>query len=65
MQRRDRGLDDQVVMLTLRPAPDNEADGAGRFAVDEDPAKLGETVVLPPFLEPQRKQIVGNLKPID
>ena len=39
-------------------------DGPG-FAVDEDPATLGETVVLPPFLEPQRKQIVGNLKPID
>ena len=39
-------------------------DGPG-FAVDEDPAKLGETVVLPPFLEPRRKQIVGNLKPID
>jgi len=39
-------------------------DGPG-FAVDEDPAKLGETVVLPPFLEPYRKQIVANLKPID
>jgi glyoxalase family protein len=25
-------------------------DGPG-FAVDEDPAKLGETVVLPPFLD--------------
>lgn len=39
-------------------------DGPG-FAVDEDPAKLGETVVLPPFLEPRRKQIIANLKPID
>ena len=39
-------------------------DGPG-FAVDEDPAKLGETVVLPPFLEPYRQQIVANLKPID
>jgi len=39
-------------------------DGPG-FAVDEDPAKLGETVVLPPFLEPRRKEIVANLKPID
>lgn len=39
-------------------------DGPG-FAVDEDPGKLGETVVLPPFLEPQRQQIVANLKPID
>jgi glyoxalase family protein len=39
-------------------------DGPG-FAVDEDPASLGERVVLPPFLEPHRKQIVANLKPID
>ena len=39
-------------------------DGPG-FAVDEDPATLGETVVLPPFLEPYRKQILANLKPID
>ncbi len=39
-------------------------DGPG-FAVDEDPTKLGETVVLPPFLEPYRQQIVANLKPID
>ncbi len=30
-----------------------------------DPARLGETVVLPPFLEPYRRQIVKNLKPID
>ncbi len=39
-------------------------DGPG-FAVDEDPATLGETVVLPPFLESHRQQIVANLKPID
>jgi len=39
-------------------------DGPG-FAVDEDPATLGETLVLPPFLEPHRTQIVTNLKPID
>lgn len=39
-------------------------DGPG-FAVDEDPATLGETVVLPPFLEPRRAEIVANLKPID
>ncbi len=39
-------------------------DGPG-FAVDEDAATLGETVVLPPFLEPQRQQIVANLKPIE
>ena len=38
-------------------------DGPG-FAVDEDPATLGEHVVLPPFLEPQRERIVANLKPI-
>jgi glyoxalase family protein len=39
-------------------------DGPG-FAVDEDPATLGEKVVLPPFLEPHRAAIVANLKPID
>ena len=39
-------------------------DGPG-FAVDEDPAKLGESVVLPPFLEPYRQHIVSNLKPIE
>ena len=27
------------------------------FAVDEDPATLGEKVVLPPFLEPHREQM--------
>jgi glyoxalase family protein len=31
------------------------------FAVDEDPAHLGESLVLPPFLEPHRAQIVGLL----
>ena len=39
-------------------------DGPG-FAVDEDPAKLGDAVVLPPLLEQYRQQIVANLKPID
>src|SRR5690606_17769798 len=39
-------------------------DGPG-FAVDEDPATLGEKVVLPPFLEPQRERIVAGLKPIE
>jgi glyoxalase family protein len=39
-------------------------DGPG-FSVDEDPATLGEHVVLPPFLEPRRAEIVANLKPID
>jgi glyoxalase family protein len=39
-------------------------DGPG-FAVDEHPEKLGEVVVLPPFLEPHRKEILANLKSID
>jgi glyoxalase family protein len=39
-------------------------DGPG-FAVDEDPATLGEDIALPPFLEPQRAAIVANLQPID
>jgi glyoxalase family protein len=40
------------------------SDGPG-FAVDEDAQTLGEKVVLPPFLEPHRAEIVANLKPID
>lgn len=40
------------------------SDGPG-FGVDEDLATLGETLVLPPFLEPQRAQIAANLKDID
>ena len=39
-------------------------DGPG-FAVDEDPENLGEKVVLAPFLEPRRAQILAGLKPID
>jgi glyoxalase family protein len=39
-------------------------DGPG-FSVDEDPATLGEKIVLAPFLEPQREKIVKNLKSID
>ena len=35
-------------------------DGPG-FAVDEDPAHLGETLVLPPWLEPSRSQIEAVL----
>jgi glyoxalase family protein len=35
------------------------------FGVDEDLATLGEKVVLAPFLEPRRAEIVANLKPID
>lgn len=38
-------------------------DGPG-FAVDEPMEKLGETLVLPPFLEGQRKQIEAGLKPL-
>jgi len=39
-------------------------DGPG-FARDEDEATLGEKVVLAPFLEPQRDEILAHLKPID
>ena len=35
-------------------------DGPG-FAVDEDPSHLGESLVLPPFLEPQRSAIEALL----
>ena len=38
-------------------------DGPG-FATDEDPAHLGESLVLPPWLEPQRGQIERVLPPI-
>jgi glyoxalase family protein len=40
------------------------SDGPG-FTLDEDEATLGEKIVLAPFLEPHREQIVANLKPID
>ena len=39
-------------------------DGPG-FGVDEDEATLGEKVVLAPFLEPRREEIIASLKPID
>ncbi|HEY8258560.1 MAG TPA: ring-cleaving dioxygenase [Gemmatimonadales bacterium] len=39
-------------------------DGPG-FAVDEDPATLGDHVALPPFLEPRRAAIVAGLEPIE
>lgn len=39
------------------------SDGPG-FAVDEDPATLGEKVALPPFLEPHRAEIVAGLEPL-
>lgn len=35
------------------------------FAVDEDPSTLGEQVVLPPFLESRRAEIIARLEPID
>lgn len=35
-------------------------DGPG-FGIDEDPAHLGETLVLPPWYEPQRKAIEAGL----
>lgn len=35
------------------------------FAVDEDPAHLGERLILPPFLEPQRPFIEAGLKPLE
>lgn len=38
-------------------------DGPG-FAVDEDPAHLGETLVLPPFLQPYRDKIQAVLPEI-
>ena len=38
-------------------------DGPG-FAVDEDPATLGEHLVLPPWLEPHRGEIEAALPPI-
>ena len=35
-------------------------DGPG-FAIDEDPETLGEKLILPPWLEPQRAEIESNL----
>jgi glyoxalase family protein len=40
------------------------SDGPG-FSVDEPEATLGEKVVLPPFLEPHRDEIVSHLKAIE
>jgi len=39
-------------------------DGPG-FGVDEDEETLGEKIVLAPFLEPRRAEIVANLQPLD
>jgi glyoxalase family protein len=38
-------------------------DGPG-FAADEDPAHLGERLVLPPWLEPSRTAIEHTLAPL-
>ncbi|MCC6314169.1 MAG: ring-cleaving dioxygenase [Thermomicrobiales bacterium] len=38
-------------------------DGPG-FATDEDAAHLGESLSLPPFLEPHRRQIEAGLRPL-
>jgi len=35
------------------------------FCIDEDAATLGEHVVLPPFLEPRRTEILAGLKPLE
>jgi glyoxalase family protein len=34
------------------------------FAVDEDPAHLGESLVLPPWFEPSRAEIERTLPPL-
>ena len=39
-------------------------DGPG-FGIDEDKSTLGEHLVLPPFLEPRRKQIVATLETLE
>jgi glyoxalase family protein len=38
-------------------------DGPG-FAVDEDPGALGGGVMLPPWLESQRDEIIAGLRPL-
>jgi glyoxalase family protein len=35
------------------------------FAADEDPQHLGESLVLPPFLESRRAEIEAGLTPIE
>ena len=39
-------------------------DGPG-FAIDEDPSSLGQRLILPPWLEPQRREIEHRLPPLD
>jgi glyoxalase family protein len=38
-------------------------DGPG-FATDEPLERLGESLALPPFLEPRRKEIEAGLQPV-
>ncbi len=38
-------------------------DGPG-FAIDEEPSALGERLILPPWLEPNRSEIESNLAPL-
>ncbi len=38
-------------------------DGPG-FSLDENPAQLGEQLILPPWLEPQRAEIEAGLRPL-
>ena len=40
------------------------SDGPG-FATDEPEATMGETLALPPFLEPHREMIAAGLRPLD
>lgn len=40
-------------------------DGPGFAADGEDPDHLGETLALPPFLEPHREAIEANIKPLN
>ena len=42
LERRDRRLDDEVVVLALGGAPDDQADRAGRLAVDQNLARLDD-----------------------
>jgi len=39
-------------------------DGPG-FSTDEPAESMGESLALPPFLEPNRKEIEANLRPLD
>ncbi|RYD33536.1 MAG: ring-cleaving dioxygenase, partial [Verrucomicrobiaceae bacterium] len=39
-------------------------DGPGFAADGEDPEHLGETLALPPFLEPHRAAIEAGIKPL-